>query len=150
MWRQSLFWILTSVFWILSSVFRPNPRCSPLVGLRRAFICCSQPYASLISVGSVQAVEKNDRPMGKAAIEAGGDGDVRVAGDGRGRGAAAGVGIAVDVIDEAGGAGGEGDDGVQLVLGQQRVDAILAREAHAIGAGFEIRGSQSVVPWLAA
>ena len=52
-----------------------------------------------------------------------------VSGDGRRRSTAAGILIAIDVIDEACGTGGERDDGIKLVLGEQGVDAFLVRGA---------------------
>src|SRR5580704_16273663 len=59
---------------------------------------------------------------GQAAIESGGDGDVRVAGDSCWSGAATGVAIAVDVVSEPSGAGGQGHDCIELVLGEQGVN----------------------------
>ncbi len=76
---------------------------------------------------------------GQAAVESGRDGDVRVTGDSRGSGAAAGAVIAVDIIGEAGRTGSQRHDRIQLVLREQRVDAVLARQADAIGAGLEVR-----------
>jgi acyl carrier protein len=76
----------------------------------------------------------------EAVDEAGRHAHVRVAGDRREAGAATRRAVADDGVDHPGGPRRRRDEGVEGVLAQRRVDALVAGEAEAGGARLEVRG----------
>ena len=84
-------------------------------GAWRACTACSNAYAYLISLGSLQALPIKDTPIGSSPRVAGRDGDVREAGNRRRRGVGVQEVISIDEVDRPRRLPGWREDRVEVV-----------------------------------
>lgn len=89
-----------------------------------------------LAVGAAHEGEAN----GQIVYEAGRNGDERVASAGGGAGAAGNVGVAVDKINGPGGDAGRGDEGIQLVVVENGINALAGGAALALVEHGEVVG----------